>query len=190
MQEKRPIGLTIFAIVVDVFICIIILCGAWLLNKEYYAPLFIIAFRMVRVIIEKQYKILHCSTITLCILSSFALCVAGMYMSLPYNISFIAYIITGGIVGYFTYLVSDYRERKKLLRDNDFETYITTILNRFNIVGNNRKIMLLYHVDMRTPHDIWLWYIDNVEYVEPESINKRILRLNKKVGLKSHKKTK
>lgn len=94
-KKEISFGFRIFLIAVELIIMTSILGGAWLIDKLLIAPPLIVAFRIVRVKIEKKYAIFHMATIFSCMIVSVCVSLIGLYISLPISISLISNIVIG-----------------------------------------------------------------------------------------------
>lgn len=108
-EEERKIskGFKAFLVICDIVVLSAILGGAWLMNKTLLAPPLIVAFRLTRVKIEEKYAVLHFATISACMCVSTAICLFGVYLSLPMNISLISNIIVGVIFAIITWKIQE-----------------------------------------------------------------------------------
>lgn len=108
-EEERKIskGFKAFLVICDIVVLSAILGGAWLMNKTLLAPPLIVAFRLTRVKIEEKYAVLHFATISACMCVSTAICLLGVYLSLPMNISLISNIIVGVIFAIITWKIQE-----------------------------------------------------------------------------------
>lgn len=110
-ETKISIGFKLFLIGCDLVVTIAILFGAWLMDKILLAPLLIVAFRVLRVKIEQTHEVLHCATISTCMLVSTAICLFGLYLSLPIKLSLISNIIVGAICAIVTWQLQGIKEK-------------------------------------------------------------------------------
>jgi hypothetical protein len=94
-KKEISFGFRIFLIAVELIIMTSILGGAWLIDKLLIAPPLIVAFRIVRVKIEKKYAIFHMATIFSCMIVSVLVSLIGLYVSLPISVSLISNIVIG-----------------------------------------------------------------------------------------------
>lgn len=108
-EEERKIskGFKAFLVICDIVVLSAILGGAWLMNKTLLAPPLIVAFRLTRVKIEEKYAVLHFATISACMCVSTAICLFGVYLSLPINISLISNVIVGVIFAIITWKIQE-----------------------------------------------------------------------------------
>lgn len=108
-EEERKIskGFKAFLVICEIVVLSSILGGAWLMNKTLLAPPLIVAFRLTRVKIEEKYAVLHFATISACMCVSTAICLFGVYLSLPMNISLISNIIVGVIFAIITWKIQE-----------------------------------------------------------------------------------
>lgn len=108
-EEERKIskGFKAFLVICEIVVLSAILGGAWLMNKTLLAPPLIVAFRLTRVKIEEKYAVLHFATISACMCVSTAICLFGIYLSLPMNISLISNIIVGVIFAIITWKIQE-----------------------------------------------------------------------------------
>lgn len=108
-EEERKIskGFKAFLVICEIVVLSAILGGAWLMNKTLLAPPLIVAFRLTRVKIEEKYAVLHFATISACMCVSTAICLFGIYLSLPMNISLISNIIVGVIFAVITWKIQE-----------------------------------------------------------------------------------
>lgn len=108
-EEERKIskGFKAFLVICEIVVLSAILGGAWLMNKTLLAPPLIVAFRLTRVKIEEKYAVLHFATISACMCVSTAICLFGVYLSLPMNISLISNIIVGVIFAIITWKIQE-----------------------------------------------------------------------------------
>ena len=113
-EEERKIsnGFKTFLIACEIVVLSAILGGAWLMNKTLLAPPLIVAFRLTRVRIEEKYAVLHFATISACMCVSTAICLFGVYLSLPMNISLISNIIIGVIFAVITWKIQEVIDMK------------------------------------------------------------------------------
>lgn len=136
-EEKRKVtfGFVAFIAIVEIIFLGAVLGGAWVMNKTLLAPPLIIAFRLTRVRIEKKYAVLHCATVSSCILVSTLICWFGLYLSLPMSVSLISNIIVGFIFAVITWKIqeiidmkADYETLKEQLEGNKtFNTETCTL---------------------------------------------------------------
>lgn len=108
-EEERKIskGFKAFLVICEIVVLSAILGGAWLMNKTLLAPPLIVAFRLTRVKIEEKYAVLHFATISACMCVSTAICLFGVYLSLPINISLISNVIVGVIFAIITWKIQE-----------------------------------------------------------------------------------
>lgn len=113
-EEERKIskGFKAFLVICEIVVLSAILGGAWLMNKTLLAPPLIVAFRLTRVKIEEKYAVLHFATISACMCVSTAICLLGIYLSLPMNISLISNIIVGVIFAVITWKIQEVIDAK------------------------------------------------------------------------------
>jgi hypothetical protein len=106
-KEQVSLGFRAFLFCVEIVILSMILCGAWMIDKLLLAPPFILSFRLSRVKIETKYDILHMATIFGCMIVSTAICVFGLYLSLPISVSFVSAIVVGAGFSIITWHIQD-----------------------------------------------------------------------------------
>lgn len=177
-QEKiSKVALVTMAIILDIIACSLIVGGAWIINKVIFAPLLIIVFRLVRVRIERQYKILHFGTMTACILASFILCFISLALSLPTHISLIFYVLSGAVIGYLTWVIDGHIERHFINKKQNLEIK----LKQLNLSDRDYAICKMYYVDKRKPRDIHDWLWDEGYTLEYDSMRKVYSKIKNKI---------
>lgn len=109
MGEKAEVslGFRAFLFTIEIIILSLILGGAWAINKVLLAPPIILSFRLARVKIETKYDVLHLVTILGCMIVSTSICLFGVYISLPVNVSLISSIIVGVGFAIITWHIQD-----------------------------------------------------------------------------------
>lgn len=108
-EEKRKVsvGFVVFIITVELIFLGAVLGGAWVLDKTLLAPPLIVGFRLTRIRIEKKYAVLHCATVSACVLCSTLICCFGTHLSLPITVSLISNIIVGVIFAVITWKIQE-----------------------------------------------------------------------------------
>ena len=106
-ESKVSLGFRAFLFGVEILILALILGGAWVIDKTLLAPPIILSFRLSRVKIETKYDILHMASILGCMFVSTTICVFGLFLSLPVNVSFISSIIVGVGFAIITWHIQD-----------------------------------------------------------------------------------
>lgn len=101
------LGFRAFLFTIEIIILSLIVGGAWAINKVLLAPPIILSFRLARVKIETKYDVLHLATILGCMIVSTSICLFGVYISLPINVSLISSIIVGVGFAIITWHVQD-----------------------------------------------------------------------------------
>jgi hypothetical protein len=109
MGEKGEVslGFRAFLFGVEILILALILGGAWVIDKTLLAPPIILSFRLSRVKIETKYDILHMASILGCMFVSTTICLFGLFLSLPVNVSFISSIVIGVGFAIITWNIQD-----------------------------------------------------------------------------------
>ena len=156
MGEKGEVtlGFKVFVITIEVIITGAIMLGAFLIDKVLLAPSFILAFRLARVKIESKYAIYHCATILGCMVVSTAICLFGLYISLPSNISLISNVIVGVGFAVITW------ELQEIINIKLHFTEEERLIARCKELGYNdlkTEMAVRFFVRKEKPKDVWLW---------------------------------
>lgn len=192
-QKKRKVsfGFVAFVAFVELIFLSAVLGGAWLLNKTLLAPPLIVSFRLIRVRIEKKYAVLHCATVSSCILLSTLICWFGLYLSLPITISLISNVIVGVIFAIITWKIqevidmkADYETLKQSLESNKaFNTETCTkeeLISRceeLRLSKENIELAIKFFIEKRKQSDI----ADELCITE-QGVRIRKLRLKRKLN--------
>lgn len=189
-EEKRSIGFKLFIISFELLVVLSILCGAWFLDKFLLAPPLIVSFRLIRVDIESKYAVWHLSTIFACMIVSTAICVFGVYVSLPICVSLITNIVVGAMFAAITWKIQECIDNKEKVEIAEKE--LEKFKNPYNVLmekclkaklnERDTRIAILYFYHHLTPKEIWEWLCNskNYEDIEWDSVYKIINRINKK----------
>ena len=194
-KEKSGIGFKIFIYSIEIVIISLILGGAWLLNKVLLAPPLIISFRLVRTKIEDKYDILHLSSIFACMIVSTAICVLGLYLSLPTAASLISNIFIGLIFAVATWHIQNALQLKidKLRLEKELQE-LKHSLSTFNADTCTKEELLKrceeLHFSERQTNLAIAFFIDKVKqseladlyYVEEKSIQQCKQRMKRKLN--------
>lgn len=192
-ERKISLGFKIFLIVCDVVIILMILGGAWLMNKFLIAPPLIVSFRILRVKIEKKYSIWHMVTVFSCMCLSVLICWFGLYLSLPLSISLISNIIIGAVFALLTWKIqeviqiqSDYKALKEEIKNNKFDkTEKEKFIEKCKMHGYNdlkTQMAIKFFIDNEKPRDVWLWLLETKQSdIEWDSVKKIKYRMKKEL---------
>lgn len=176
-KGKISLGFRIFLISIEITITLAILGGAWLIDKFLLAPPLILAFRLARVKIETKYDVLHMATILGCMLVSTGICVFGLYLSLPIDVSFVSNIIIGIGFAIITWHIQEIIEIKKQMGTKE------SLILRCKSLGYNElktQIAIKFFVDNEKPKDVWLWLCETQENpIEWDSVKKLKYKMKK-----------
>jgi uncharacterized protein YxeA len=185
-EEKRKItfGFAVFIAVVELVFLSAVLVGAWFMDKTLLAPPLIVAFRLTRVKIEEKYAVLHCLTVSACILCSTLICWFGLYLSLPMSVSLVSNIIVGLIFAIITWKIQEVIDMKaeyeKLSSDPK-----ANIIRRCKELGYNElktELAVKFFVENEKPKDVWLWLLETKKYnIEWDSVSKIKKRMKKEL---------
>lgn len=160
-EVKVDIGFRIFVISFEVVVALMILGGAWIIDKFLIAPPLIVAFRLARVKIETKYDVYHCASILGCMALSTLICLFGVYISLPSTVSLISNILVGVGFAMITWYVQDIINIKKSLNAKD------NLVARCKALGYNdlkTEIAIKFFIDNQKPKDVWLWLCETQEH--------------------------
>ena len=153
-KGKVTLGFKVFVITIEVIITGAIMLGAFLIDKVLLAPSLILAFRLARVKIESKYAIYHCATILGCMVVSTAICLFGLYISLPSNISLINNVIVGVGFAVITW------ELQEIINIKLHFTEEERLIARCKELGYNdlkTEMAVRFFVRKEKPKDVWLW---------------------------------
>lgn len=160
-KDKVSIGFKVFVIFVEVVVALAILGGAWAIDKLLLAPALIVAFRLTRVKIETKFDVFHCKTILACMILSVAICLVGLYISLPISVSFVSNILVGVGFALLTWIIQDVIDLKKSVGEKD------NLIARCKFLGYNdlkTQIAIKFFIDKEKPKDVWLWLCETQEH--------------------------
>jgi hypothetical protein len=156
MGEKGKIdwGFKAFLLLVEIVTLVAILGGAWLINKLLIAPPLIVSLRLVRLKIETKYDVFHLASVFACIILSTAVCLIGVYISLPVHISLISNIIVG--VG-FAIISWHIQEIIDIKRNYTFKDQLIAKCKANGYNELKTEIAVKFFVEKQKPKDVWLW---------------------------------
>lgn len=160
-KVKVGIGFRIFVILFEIVVALMILGGAWLIDKFLLAPPLIVAFRLTRVKIETKYDVYHCATILACMVLSTLICLFGLYISLPSSMSFVSNILVGVCFACLTWGVQDIINFKRAYGEKD------KLVARCKALGYNdlkTEIAIKFFIDKEKPKDVWLWLCETQDF--------------------------
>ena len=160
-ESKVSIGFRIFVISFEVVVALMILGGAWLIDKFLLAPPLIVAFRLIRVKIETKYDVYHCASILACMFVSTFICLFGVYISLPSTVSFISNILVGVGFAIITWYIQDIINIKQRLNEKD---NLIARCKAHNYNELKTEIAVKFFIDKQKPKDVWLWLCETQEY--------------------------
>lgn len=160
-KVKVGIGFRIFVISFEVIVALMILGGAWLIDKFLLAPPLIVAFRLTRVKIETKYDVYHCASILACMFLSTFICLFGTYISLPTAVSLISNIIVGVGFAIITWHIQEIIELKaKFTRKERLIEKCKTL----NYTPLKTEIAVKFFIEKEKPKDVWKWLCETHPY--------------------------
>ena len=160
-KVKVDIGFRIFVISFEVVVALMILGGAWLIDKLLIAPPLIVAFRLTRVKIETKYDVYHCASILGCMALSTLICLFGVYISLPIAVSLISNTVVGVGFAVITWYIQDIINIKKSINAKD------NLVARCKALNYNElktQIAIKFFIDKEKPKDVWLWLCETQDF--------------------------
>ena len=190
-KEKVSLGFRIFLILIELLFFGAVLGGAWMMDKTLLAPPLIVAFRWSRVKIEEKFAVLHCATISACILASTAICWFGLYLSLPISISLISNVVVGVIFAVITWKIqevidmkAEYLAMKEKLEAN--KVFNTETCTREELIARCNEL----HLSKENIELAIKFFIDKVKQseiadelcIEEKSVQMRKRRLKQKLN--------
>ena len=164
MGEKKvkiDWGFKAFVLTVEILTLIGIFGGAWIIDKTLLAPPLIISFRLIRLKIETKYDVLHMANVLTCMIVSTAICVFGLYISLPETISFISNIIVGVGFAIITWHIQDIINLKKSLNAKD---NLIARCKEHNYDELKTQIAVKFFIDKEKPKQVWIWLCETQKY--------------------------
>ena len=162
MGEKGEVtlGFKVFVITIEIVIMLAIMVGAWLIDKLLLAPSFVLAFRLARVKIETKYDIFHCATVLCCMVVSTLICLFGLYISLPKEISLISNIIVG--VG-FAVITWELQEIINIKLEFTKEARLIAKCKELGYNELKTEMAVKFFIKNEKPKDVWLWLCETQE---------------------------
>ncbi len=163
MGEKSneiTLSFKVFVITIEIVITAAIMIGAWFIDKVILAPSFILAFRLARVKIETKYDILHCATVLACMVVSTTICLFGLYISLPQEISLISNIIVG--VG-FAVITWELQEIINIKLEFTKEARLIAKCKELGYNELKTEMAVKFFIKNEKPKDVWLWLCETQE---------------------------
>ena len=159
-EVKIDWGFKAFVLTIEIITLIAIFGGAWLIDKMLLAPPLIVSFRLVRLKIETKYDVLHMASVLACMLVSTAICVFGLYLSLPETISFISNIIVGVMFAIITWHIQEIID---IIKKRSFKDVVIEKCKSLNYNELKTEMAVKFFVDKQKPKDVWLWLCETQE---------------------------
>ena len=159
-EVKIDWGFKAFVLAIEIVTLVAIFGGAWLINKLLLAPPLIVSFRLVRLKIETKYDVYHCASILACMIVSTAICVFGLYLSLPETVSFISNIIVGVAFAIITWHIQEIIE---IYRKRTFKDDLIDKCKSLNYNELKTEMAVRFFVHKQKPKEVWLWLCETQE---------------------------
>ena len=159
-EVKIDWGFKAFVLAIEIVTLVAIFGGAWLINKLLLAPPLIVSFRLVRLKIETKYDVFHCASILACMIVSTAICVFGLYLSLPETVSFISNIIVGVAFAIITWHIQEIID---IMRKRTFKDDLIDKCKSLNYNELKTEMAVRFFVHKQKPKEVWLWLCETQE---------------------------
>ena len=131
-----------------------------MINKMLIAPPLVVSLLLTRVNIEKKYAVYHCGTVFVCMITSVLVCLLGVHLSLPVNISLISNIVVGVVFAIISWKIQEYIDLKHKYSAKDELIYKCHELN-YNPL--NTEIAVKFFIEHQKPKEVWLWLCETQE---------------------------